>query len=75
MRGPDRSAVYDYVREHPDTDVRRIVADLYPDASPYDASYLRGRVAHHLTELRKHGRITGEYADGSRNMKIWRAVE
>ena len=74
MRGPDRAVVLDYVREHPGTDVRRIVSDLYPDASPYDASYLRGWVSGHLTELRAKGLIIGEHAPGSRHMKTWRAV-
>ena len=74
MRGPDREEVFEYVRQHPGTDARGIVADLYPDASPYDTYYLKGRIIQHLSELRKRGRITGEHTDGSR-MKIWRAVE
>jgi len=74
MRGPEKAEVLEYVRQHPGTDVRRIVADMYPDASPYDARYLRGRVARHLTELRAKGEIIGEHAPGSRHMKTWRAV-
>lgn len=74
MRGPDRAVVLDYVRRHPGTDVRRIVSDLYPEASPYDAMYLRGWVSRHLTELRAKGEIIGEHAPGSRHMKTWRAV-
>ena len=74
MRGPDRAEVLEYVRQHPGTDVRGIVADLYPDASPYDAMYLRGWVSRHLTELRAKGEIIGEHAPGSRHMKTWRAV-
>ena len=74
MRGPEKAEVLEYVRQHPGTDVHRIVADMYPDASPYDASYMRGWVSRHLTELRAKGEIIGEHAPGSRHMKTWRAV-
>ena len=75
MRGPDRSVIYDYIRRHPDTDVRRIVADLYPEATNYEETYLRSRIAHHLTNLHRRGMIVGVHAPGSKNMKLWRVAE
>lgn len=74
MRGPEKAEVLEYVRQHPGTDVRRIVADLYPDATPYEARYMRGWVSRHLTTLRERGDIVGERTQGSGSMKIWRAV-
>ena len=74
MRGPEKAEVLEYVRQHPGTDVRRIVADMYPDATPYETHYMRGWVSRHLTELRAKGEIIGEHAPGSRHMKTWRAV-
>ena len=74
MRGPDKTEVLEYVRRHPGTDVRRIVADLYPNATPYEVHYMRGWVSRHLTTLREKGDIVGERTQGSGRMKIWRAV-
>ena len=74
MRGPEKAEVLEYVRQHPGTDVRRIVADLYPNATPYEARYMRGWVSRHLTTLRERGDIVGERTQGSGRMKIWRAV-
>lgn len=74
MRGPEKAEVLEYVRQHPGTDVHRIVADMYPDATPYETRYMRGWVSGHLTELRAKGLIIGEHAPGSRHMKLWRAV-
>lgn len=74
MRGPDRAVVLDYVRRHPGTDVRRIVSDLYPNATPYEARYMKGWVSRHLTTLREKGEIIGEHAQGAGHMKTWRAV-
>lgn len=74
MIAPDRSEIYEYVRTHPDTDVRRIVEDLFPGATPYETRYMKTRIGQHLSNLHKQGRIIGEYAPGSRHMKLWRAV-
>lgn len=74
MRGPEREEVLEYIRQHPGTDVRRIVADLYPNATPYETRYMKGWVSRHLTTLREKGEIIGEHAPGSRHMKVWRAV-
>lgn len=74
MRGPEREEVLEYIRQHPGTDVRRIVADMYPDATPYETRYMRGWVSRHLTTLREKGDIVGERTQGSGRMKIWRAV-
>ncbi len=74
MRGPEKAEVLEYVRRHPGTDVRRIVADLYPNATPYEARYMRGWVSRHLTTLRERGDIVGERTQGSGRMKLWRAV-
>ena len=74
MRGPEREEVLEYIRQHPGTDVRRIVADLYPNATPYETRYMRGWVSRHLTTLREKGDIVGERTQGSGRMKIWRAV-
>ena len=75
MRGPDRSEIYEYVRAHPDTDVRRIVEDLFPDATPYETRYMKIRIAHHLTNLRKEGGITISVQGRSGHVNFWRAVE
>lgn len=74
MRGPEKAQVLEYVRQHPGTDVHRIVADMYPDASPYETRYMRGWVSRHLTTLRERGDIVGERTQGSGRMKLWRAV-
>ena len=74
MRGPEKAEVLEYVRQHPGTDVHRIVADMYPDATPYEARYMRGWVSRHLTTLRERGDIVGERTQGSGRMKLWRAV-
>lgn len=74
MRGPDKAEVLEYVRQHPGTDVHRIVADLYPEATPYETRYMRGWVSRHLTTLRERGDIVGECTQGSGHMKTWRAV-
>ena len=75
MRGPEKAQVLEYVRQHPGTDVHRIVADLYPDATPYETHYMRGWVSRHLTELRAKGLIIGEPVHGGRGrMNKWRAV-
>lgn len=75
MRGPEKAQVLEYVRQHPGTDVHRIVADMYPDASPYETHYMMGWVSRHLTTLRERGDIVGERTQGSGRMKIWRASE
>ena len=74
MRGPEKAEVLEYVRQHPGTDVHRIVADMYPDATPYETRYMRGWVSRHLTTLREKGDIVGERTQGSGRMKLWRAV-
>ena len=74
MRGPEKAEVLEYVRQHPGTDVHRIVADMYPDATPYETHYMRGWVSRHLTTLRERGDIVGERTQGSGHMKTWRAV-
>ena len=75
MRGPDRSEIYEYVRTHPDTDVRRITEDLFPVATPYETRYMKIRIAHHLTNLRKEGRITVSVQGRKGHVNFWRAVE
>lgn len=76
MRGPDRSEIYEYVRTHPDTDVRRIVEDLYPNATPYETRYMKNRIVQHLSNLRKQGMIiVSAHIGGSDHRNIWRAVE
>lgn len=74
MRGPDRAVVLDYVRGHPGTDVIRMVADMYPDASPYDTRYLKDHISRTLSDLRRAGDIIGTPAPGHAHMKLWRAV-
>lgn len=74
MRGPEKAEVLEYVRQHPGTDVHRIVADMYPDATPYETRYMRGWVSRHLTTLRERGDIVGERTQGSGRMKLWRVV-
>ena len=75
MRSPDRSEIYEYVRTHPDTDVRRITEDLFPGATPYETRYMKIRIAHHLTNLRKERRITVSVQGRKGHVNFWRAVE